>query len=410
MDARLLRRSLFVATALSFALIPELSWGEGTHESANFVVYAPTQEMAQQIGEAAEDYRHELAILWLGEPLPGNWSNKCPIRVQVGNMGAGGATNFKFSNGEVFGWNMNIQGSMERILDSVLPHEVTHTILACHFRCPLPRWADEGAATLVETECERRRQVMMLNEVVNSSQRIPLRELLAMMEYPEDMHQTLLLYAEGYSLAEFLVQSKGEEQGRAIYLSFIETALDQGWETAFRHHYGYEGIQQVETQWLDWVLAGSPAIDANDAAGLAQTNNDSNERVFVAGQSPDADEFDGQREVAIPLEAVSLPNTNQPNGLAPLAPTTRGLRNPGLGMGLDAPEPVVTAHPYGPASGGHSILSAGDGSTNMQGNSMPRPASTQPFARAVTPDQRLQTAAPSNLDWSGFPAAHSTMQ
>ena len=44
--------------------------------------------------------------------------------------GAGGATSFVFDRGEVFGWKMNIQGSRERILDSVLPHEVTHTIFA----------------------------------------------------------------------------------------------------------------------------------------------------------------------------------------------------------------------------------------------------------------------------------------
>ena len=37
-----------------------------------------------------------------------------------------------------------------RILDSVLPHEITHTIFATHFGQPLPRWADEGACTTVD--------------------------------------------------------------------------------------------------------------------------------------------------------------------------------------------------------------------------------------------------------------------
>ncbi len=407
MDARLLRRCLFVAAALSFALAPAVSHGEGVHESANFIVHAPTQEMAEQIGQAAEDYRHELAILWLGEPLPGNWSNKCPINVRVGQIGAGGATNFKFSNDEVFGWNMNIQGSMERILDSVLPHEITHTILACHFRQPLPRWADEGAATLVEHECERRRQVMMLNEVVNSSERIPLRELLAMMEYPEDMQQTLLLYAEGYSLAEFLVQQKGDEDGRAIYLSFIATALEKGWEKAFSDHYGFESVQDVEGQWLDWVLAGSPNMDV-DAAGLASadTNED---QIFVAGQSPDADEPAASFTAQSDTQSATLTATAGAAGYSPLPPTTRRVRQQqqSLGMGLDAPEPVVTAHPTGPLPGGHSIPSVGDGSTNIQGSAMPRPASAPQFDRAVTPDDRLQSAAGGNLDWSQFPEARN---
>ena len=59
---------------------------------------------------------------------------------------------------------MSIQGSRQRILDSVLPHEVTHTIFASHFRQPLPRWADEGACTTVEHASERAKQEKMLIE------------------------------------------------------------------------------------------------------------------------------------------------------------------------------------------------------------------------------------------------------
>ena len=103
----------------------------------NFVVEAPTAEFAKQVGEAAEIYRRELAIEWTGKPLPFNWSHPCPITVIVGTMGAGGATTFNFQAGEVYGWKMNIQGSEQRILDSVLPHEINHTIFASHFRRPL---------------------------------------------------------------------------------------------------------------------------------------------------------------------------------------------------------------------------------------------------------------------------------
>ena len=87
------------------------------------------------------------------------WSKPCPIHAQVApKLGAGGATSFVFDRGEVFGWKMNIQGSRERILDSVLPHEVTHTIFASYFRQPLPRWADEGACTTVEHRSEIAKQ------------------------------------------------------------------------------------------------------------------------------------------------------------------------------------------------------------------------------------------------------------
>ena len=105
---------------------------------------------AQQVSQAAEKYRHDLAISWLGEAMP-NWYQPCVMTVQAApHLGAGGATTFQFQDGEVFGWRMTIQGSRERLLDSVLPHEITHMVFASHFRQPLPRWADEGGATSVE--------------------------------------------------------------------------------------------------------------------------------------------------------------------------------------------------------------------------------------------------------------------
>src|SRR5690606_2669135 len=104
-------------------------------------------------------FRYYHAVEWLGQSLPGQWMQPCTIRCKVGNIGAGGQTTFTFQNGEVGGWDMYIQGTEERILDSVLPHEVLHTIFASHFRRPLPRWADEGAASSVEHTTEKARQI-----------------------------------------------------------------------------------------------------------------------------------------------------------------------------------------------------------------------------------------------------------
>ncbi len=125
MEAHLARVACLVAAFSSLG---------ASYRTGNFVIDAPTGEMAQQIGQAAERYRKDLALEWLGHEMP-NWAQPCPITVQVGeHLGAGGATSFVFEHGEVFGWRMSIQGSLTRILDSVLPHEVTHTVFATHFR------------------------------------------------------------------------------------------------------------------------------------------------------------------------------------------------------------------------------------------------------------------------------------
>ena len=91
------------------------------HVSPNFEVEAPTDAIAEKVALTAERSREELAVEWLGHKLP-NWSKRCQVRVKVGQVGAGGATTFSFGGGHVFGWDMTVQGSLERILDSVIPH------------------------------------------------------------------------------------------------------------------------------------------------------------------------------------------------------------------------------------------------------------------------------------------------
>jgi hypothetical protein len=152
MEARILRAALLVAAAV-------LSLGAGrpyaSVRSQHFIVSAPTQQLATEICQAAEQFRRDLAIEWLGRELP-PWQGPCPIKADVApNLGAGGATSFVFHGGTPTQWTMNIQGSRERILDSVLPHEITHTVFATHFGRPLPRWADEGACTTVEHTSEK---------------------------------------------------------------------------------------------------------------------------------------------------------------------------------------------------------------------------------------------------------------
>lgn len=269
----------------------------------NFVVEAPTPEIAKQVGLAAEHFRRELAIEWLGHELP-TWGAPCPVRVRVGQIGAGGETKFSFypnlkGSAEVANWDMRIQGSLERILDSVLPHEVSHTIFACHFRRPLPRWADEGAATLAEHESERRRQVLTVNQVINTRRRIPFKNLLNIKEYPSDMQDVMTLYAEGYSLAELLVQ----EGGRTRYLKFLTDANREGWDKAIHTHYGYRGVEDLEKRWHGWVMAGCPEVDLPKGQMLAGNSNGSHTaakgEMVIRGQSPAEDPFLNERAVAM---------------------------------------------------------------------------------------------------------------
>lgn len=267
-------RSLLIVGALG-------SLGAG-YRTPNFIVTAPTDGMAEQVGEAAEVYRKELAIAWTGKPLPGNWSIPCPIDVRVGTMGAGGATTFNFQDGEVYGWKMEIFGSEERILDSVLPHEINHTIFACHFRRPLPRWADEGAASLIENESERMRLRRIHDQVMNTTRKIPLKSLLEMKNYPKDKQQVLTLYAEGHSLADFLIQ----RSDKPTYLKFLQLAHERGWDHALKKIYQFDSVSALESRWDEWVLVGSPSLNLPAGTQVADARSN-RKREVIRGQSQD---------------------------------------------------------------------------------------------------------------------------
>ncbi len=252
MDARFFR-GLAVCAAMSCL-------GAG-YKTPNFiVVQAPSAELAREVGDTAERLRRELAVEWTGQALP-NWSRPCPISAKIApHLGAGGATSFVFHHGEVFDWNMNVQGSRERVLDSVLPHEITHTVFASHFRQPLPRWADEGACTTVEHDSERDKQHRMLIEFLKTGRGISFNHMFAMREYPPDI---LPLYAQGYSLARYLIDQGGKHK----FMQYVGEGLkSEDWPGVTERYYGDQGLGQLQDRWLDWVRAGSPLQSLPDGA------------------------------------------------------------------------------------------------------------------------------------------------
>ncbi|WP_417625142.1 peptidase MA family metallohydrolase [Paremcibacter congregatus] len=233
-------RSCYLIPLLLFASLANAA----EYRTKNFTVSAADARLAKQVGDAAEFHRAKHAREWLGKELP-NWYAPCPINVKSGpNMGAGGATTFSFRNGEVFGWRMEIQGTPQDLIDSTVPHEVLHTIFACKFRRPIPRWADEGAATYVESESDKRRQRLLASQVMGTSKQIPIRSLLKMQEYPPESDGVAVLYAQGFYLVEYLVN----QNGKAEFIMFLETYFKTGdWDTAFKVHYGFENQELAYT-------------------------------------------------------------------------------------------------------------------------------------------------------------------
>ena len=239
------------------------------YRTPNFVVEAPTPAIAKEAGQYAEYYRKQKALQWLGQEMP-QWPDPCPLRITITMNGSGGATSFAFDHGRILGQDMHIEGSEDRLMASVLPHEVTHTVFAYYFRQPVPRWADEGGAVLSEDDIERHRHDQLVRQILNTPGRaIPLRRLFSMTKYPPDV---MVLYAEGYSVANFLVSSSN----RGVFLNFVAQGMHGNWDAAVKANYGYNNVEGLERAWVESLYhpRQQPAVQlaSRPARGLTPTH------------------------------------------------------------------------------------------------------------------------------------------
>jgi protein involved in polysaccharide export with SLBB domain len=211
----------------------------------NFAVMAPTAAAAQRVAVVAERERKAQALRWLGREMP-PWPKPCPVSVNLMPGGAGGATkfNYDFRGGyEILG--MDLTGELDRILKSTLPHEVTHTVLADYFRRPVPRWADEGAATLAESGPDQETHEQLVRQYLAKHKTLPLRRLFDLKDYT-DVQDVLTVYAQGYSVTRFLVGRKDH----ATFLRFVEQGLSGRWDAAAKACYDFNSVQSLEAAWL----------------------------------------------------------------------------------------------------------------------------------------------------------------
>ncbi len=248
-----------LAATIALTLAPMLAGA--SHRTPNFVVEAPSPDAARQVAEHAEACRVSIARAWLGRELP-NWSAPCPIRVKITRGEAGGLTSFGFNRGRVSDQTMTVEGRLDRILASSLPHEVTHTVFAAYFGGPMPRWADEGASLLSEDQREHDRHDQIVVDLFARRGHLPLDRLFEAEEYPSDL---MGFYGQGYSISRFLV----EMGGRPRFLQFVRDGSRSGWDTAARSHYGLAGVNELDRAWRSWhrvnlEARNRPTIVASD--------------------------------------------------------------------------------------------------------------------------------------------------
>jgi hypothetical protein len=233
---------------LLFLFLSAVSAQAATYRTPNFDVEAANDKLAHEFGDMAEHYRKVKAEEWLGHEMA-TWSRRCKLIIQIGPNGPAGATTFDFSRNPIE-QTMRIEGPRERLLNSVLPHEVTHTVFAHYFKRPLPRWADEGGSVLSEDDIERTRHDQLCRQLLNQGRAMRLNYLFSLMDYPNDV---MVLYAEGFSVSRYLV----EKSDRATFLQFVAQGMNENWNSAAQTFYGVN-VNQLEANWISTLKKTRP--------------------------------------------------------------------------------------------------------------------------------------------------------
>ena len=246
-------------------------------ESANFRIYHANPELAQKVVQVAESVRREGIKRWSGAGPVADWQPRCEIYLfpnapqyaQVTGQPADspGYSTMGMNQGQIISRRVNVRTDHEGMLSAVLPHEITHVILADFFTDEqIPRWADEGMAVMMEPGHEQKRRAGDLVEPLGRNLLFPI-ETLMKMDYPDERYWNLY-YAQSVSLTRFLVERGSPSQ----FVQFLQGAQARGFEAELKRVYKIENFTDLQAQWVTYARTNieaestsAPATAANEA-------------------------------------------------------------------------------------------------------------------------------------------------
>ncbi len=232
---------------------PDNDWE--IHDTTNFRVYHHDALLAARAAEAAESVRARQTEVWCSRKQEGHWTPRCEIYLYPDGKQFAKATgqpesspgfSTMSSNGQsMIGRKVSLRADHPQLLSAILPHEVTHVVLADLFTTSqIPRWADEGIAVLAEPPAERDLRASELEKPLESGRIFNLATLMAM-DYPAPQDWNVY-YAQSVSLTRFLVDLGAPAQ----FIEFVRRAHDGGIEPALREIYQIDSLASLEDRWL----------------------------------------------------------------------------------------------------------------------------------------------------------------
>jgi len=283
-------------------------WSRQPVATPNFVVrhVESHRALAEQVARAAEVARETQAKRWGPSVVPTSWDPRCEIvlfptpqdfsRETMQPPDSPGFSTMGMNEGRIVLRRVHLRADHPNLVKAVLPHEVTHVVLADVFpEQQIPRWADEGLAVLAEPAGEQALRAADLDEPLKSGRLFRVSDLVVM-DYPAQEHWALY-YAQSVSLTRYLVETgssarfikfvRSAQKASQVHLlgklgpagpadnsqvrNHVQEAMRLGFADALKEVYGISGYDDLQARWQ------------------AYASNRSSSDASVAVSSPDRD-------------------------------------------------------------------------------------------------------------------------
>ena len=216
---------------------------------------------ADGVARMCDGLRRQLQTKWMGRASSAGWQPRCEVVLHAtrssyqsavgrGAVRSRGSSLIQSDRGKVVSRRIDLLVS-QRGLVTALPHELTHVVLADRFRGRRPPlWVDEGIATLADSEKKQALHDRDCHEALASG---TLSHAIDIMTRDRlvSPRQVAPFYGQSLSLVRFLVQ----REGAAHFVSFVELALDKGYDRALAARYDIRGVAHLQRMWLDQLQA-----------------------------------------------------------------------------------------------------------------------------------------------------------
>jgi len=230
-----------------------------TDRAGGPIAYYGPDRLKTELTKLANDSIADIAQGWCDVPIE---IPITPLHVTLLARGSSGQATATFAGGKMSAATVVANANQEKMTE-VIKHEMTHIVL--HARCGLnlPRWFNEGCASLSEGEetLNKFRRDLVQNYLVNN--RGISFQALFMRSDPPTGDQIWPFYAEATTLIKFLrdrapgetVREKQHYLVRFICDVIRDGASMEAYQLHVRSYFGFPRVSALQQAWLESIVA-----------------------------------------------------------------------------------------------------------------------------------------------------------